>query len=354
MKHSTLVIGRADFAALTDAYGWDTVMDLMIERLAQALAAAVGGTGNTPARAGFRRCRGASGALEWMPHHQPGRAVTIKTVAYTPDNPRVLGLPTVLGTVSRFDDATGHLTAISDGVLLTAIRTGAASAVASRLLAIPDSRVLGLVGAGAQAVTQLHALSRVFPLERVLVYDINSRHAASFARRAAFAGLPIEAADVPAIEAGADIICTATTVPVGAGPVLAGRSLRPHAHINAVGADLPGKVELPLHVLREALVCPDHVSQARQEGECQQLGDGELGPDLPALCHDPGLAVPHQRRITVFDSTGFALEDHVALDLILELAVQAGLGQRVELECIPADALDPYAAVRSARAPSAT
>jgi ornithine cyclodeaminase/alanine dehydrogenase-like protein (mu-crystallin family) len=329
-------------------------MDLMTDRLSEALAGSAQGTGNTPTRDGFRRCHAESGALEWMPHHEPGRAVTIKTVAYTPGNPGSLGLPTVLGTVARYDDATGHLVAISDGVLLTAIRTGAASAVASRLLAIPGARVLGLIGAGAQAVTQLHALSRVFPLERVLVHDIDPHHAASFAHRAAFTGLPVEVAGVPEIEAAADIICTATTVPIGAGPVLAGDSLRPHVHINAVGADLPGKVELPLHVLRRALVCPDHVGQSCREGECQQLGGHELGPDLPTICARPELAHQNRWRTTVFDSTGFALEDHVALDLILELAIRAGLGQRVELECIPGDALDPYGSVRSISTQSAT
>lgn len=347
MIQPTLVIGHEDFAAINDIYGWDKVMDLMIDRLAKAFANAGTDTSNTPNRDGFRRCDAASGALEWMPHHELGRAVTIKTVAYTPDNPGSLGLPTVIGTVARFDDITGHLVAISDGVLLTAIRTGAASAVASRLLAIPGSRVLGLIGAGAQAVTQLHALSRAFPLERVLVHDIDPHHAASFVHRAAFTGLPVELVDVSKIEAAADIICTATTVPVGGGPVLAGTSLRPHVHINAVGADLPGKVELPSHVLKKALVCPDHIGQARLEGECQQLSGHEIGPDLPAICADPELADQHRWRTTVYDSTGFALEDHVALDLILSLALEAGLGHRIELECISRDALDPYEAVRS-------
>ncbi|MDG4795596.1 ornithine cyclodeaminase family protein [Micromonospora sp. WMMD1082] len=351
MTQKTLVIRQADMAALIDAHGRDALMDRMIERLAEALREAVLSNGHTPAREGFRRCQGSSGVLEWMPHHEPGRSVTIKTVAYTPSNPGSLGLPTILGTVARFDDITGHLVAIADGVLLTAVRTGAASAVASRLLATPESRVIGLVGAGAQAVTQLHALSRVFAFDRVLVHDTEPQHAASFADRVAFIGLPVEVAGVPEIEAESDIICTATTVPVGAGPVLPSRHLRPHVHVNAVGADLPGKVELPVHLLRTALVCPDHLGQARREGECQQLADHEIGPELTILSADPELARPHQRRTTVFDSTGFALEDHVALDVVLELAVEAGLGHHVELESISGDALDPYPLPRHVTAP---
>jgi ornithine cyclodeaminase/alanine dehydrogenase-like protein (mu-crystallin family) len=143
-------------------------------------------------------------------------------------------------------------------------------------------------------------------------------------------------------------------VSVGAGPVLAGKHLRPHVHINAVGADLPGKVELPVHLLRDALVCPDHPGQARREGECQQLADHEVGSDLPTLCADPELARPHQRQTTVFVSTGFALEDHVALDVVLELVVEAGLGHYVELEFISGDALNPYASARHVTAPATT
>jgi ornithine cyclodeaminase/alanine dehydrogenase-like protein (mu-crystallin family) len=348
-----LVIGRPDLASLIAKHGHDALMDLMIERLSEAFRDAVRSNWHTPVRDGFRRCDGDSGVLEWMPHHEPGRSVTIKTVAYTPNNPSSLGLPTILGTVARFDDVTGHLVAISDGVLLTAMRTGAASAVASRLLAIPESRVVGLVGAGAQAVTQLHALSRVFALDQVLVHDTNPDNGASFAERVAFTGLRVEVADVRDIEAESDIICTATTVSVGAGPVLAGTNLRSHVHINAVGADLPGKVELPAQLLRSALVCPDHTGQARREGECQQLSDGDIGPDLPTLCADPDFARRHQRQTTVFDSTGFALEDHVALDIVLELAVEAGLGHYVELEFISGDALNPYASARHVAAPVA-
>ncbi|MGC1732376.1 MAG: hypothetical protein WA731_06845 [Pseudonocardiaceae bacterium] len=347
MIQKTLVVGQDDLAAIVEACGWDTLMDLMIDRLQEALVDAKRGNGSTPARDGFRRGQGGSGVLDWMPHHEPGRSVTIKMVAYTPSNPGVQGLPTILGTVARFDDITGHLVAVSDGVLLTALRTGAASAVASRLLASTDSCVVGLVGAGAQAVTQLHALSRIFDLKRVLVHDTNPGHAASFPDRVAFLGVDVHIVGVPEIEASADIICTATSAPVGAGPVLPGTDLRPHVHINAVGADLPGKTELPVRLLRSALVCPDHVGQARREGECQQLGDDELGPDLPTLCAYPKLAHPHRRRLTVFDSTGFALEDHVALDVVLQLAVELGAGSRVQVEFITDDALNPYAPWRT-------
>ena len=343
MNEGSLIIGQDDLAAILQIAGRDALMDTMIECLHSAFVDAADGGPDTPVRDGFRRGQDGSSVLEWMPHHDPGRCVTIKTVAYTPGNPQERGLPTILGVVTRFDDVTGGLVAVSDGVLLTALRTGAASAVASRLLAVPDSRVVGLIGAGAQAVTQLHALSRVFELDRVLLHDINSGHAESFLERVAFLDLDVRLASVRAIEESCDIICTATSVPIGGGPVLPGVALRPHAHLNAIGSDLPGKTELPLALLRRARVCPDHLGQARREGECQQLHDADIGPDLVTLCAHPELAARYRQGLTVFDSTGFALEDHVALTVILEYAAKLGVGRRVKVEFMPADALDPYA-----------
>ncbi|MGP3953443.1 ornithine cyclodeaminase family protein [Streptomyces sp. 7N604] len=338
----TLVLTQQHVAKLVSSGGRDRFMDLMIDRLRKAFVAARESNGTTPPREGFLRCPGETGVIEWMPHHQPGSSMTLKTVAYTPSNPAEFRLPTIIGSLTRYDDVTGRLLAVCDGILPTAIRTGAASAIASSLLALPGGRVLGLIGAGAQAVTQAHALSRVFPLERILVYDIDETHAASYADRVDFLGLEVRIASVAEIEANADIICTVTSVGVGEGPVLTGEHLQSHVHINAIGADLVGKFEVPKALLESAFVAPDHVAQALREGECQQLEPGDLGPDLMALCADPRAAEEFRDRITIFDSTGFALEDHVAFDVLLELAEEAGVGERVRLEHLPEDALNPY------------
>ncbi|GHG16162.1 ornithine cyclodeaminase family protein [Streptomyces zaomyceticus] len=338
----TVVLTRQHIAKIVNEKGFDDFMDRMIARLGEVFREG-GHGGITPARDGFVRGPGDTAILEWMPHHRPGESITIKTVGYTPSNPAEFRLPTIIGTMTRYDDVTGRLLAVCDGILPTAIRTGAASAIASRLLARPDSRVLGLVGAGAQAVTQAHALSRVFPLERIVVHDIDPEHARSFAERVEFLGLDVKVATVAEIEAEADIICTVTSVAVGDGPVLLGENLRPHVHINAIGADLIGKFEVPRHVLKSAFVTADHRDQSLREGEGQQLADSDLGPDLMELCARPALAADHRDGITVFDSTGFALEDHVAFDVLLELAAEAGLGDHLQIEQLPEDALNPYA-----------
>lgn len=339
----TLILSAQDVVSVLRQVGRDAFMDSMIESLSTGLRElGEGKLGSTPARGGFTRDVSADGLLEWMPHHEPGRSATVKMVSYTPSNADTSGLPTILGTVSRYDDSTGRLTALADAVVLTAFRTGAASALASRLLASPDSAVVGLFGTGAQAVSQLHALSRVFDVRRVLVFDTRRDNAESFLIRSKFLDLDVQLVTPEQVCAEADIICTATTNEVGAEPVFRDQGLRPHVHVNAIGADQPGKTELPIELLRRAFVCPDHLEQARREGECQRLEPVEIGPELPVLCARPELARPHRRGATVFDSTGFALEDHLALDVLLDFAVPLGLGSEIDVEYHPHDALDPY------------
>jgi L-lysine cyclodeaminase len=339
---STLLIRLRDIRDIVARIGLNELMDRTIAVLTEALQETPLAPGEMQPRAGFSDRRRPS-VLEWMPYRgRAGRSVTIKVVAYQPLNSSTAGLPTIVASASLYDFATGHLVALADGVFLTALRTGAASAVVSRILAHPDSTTVGLVGAGAQAVSQLHALSRVFRLREALVHDVDPGIARSFPARVAFLGVPIRVAPLEEVERGADILCTATTVAPGAGPVIRGGDLRRHVHINAIGSDLPGKTELPLDVLRASLVCPDFLEQARTEGECQQLAEGEIGPDLSELVRRPHDFRPWAERRTVFDSTGTALEDHAALGVLLEAARGLGLGRRVRLEHLPADPHNPY------------
>ncbi|PWW60403.1 alanine dehydrogenase [Actinokineospora spheciospongiae] len=344
----TWLLGQDDVGRVLRVLGRDTVMRRVIDALRAALADLGRGVlAPSPPRTGFTRGGAVPGVIEVMPHRQPGRGVTVKTVAYSPRNARRAGLPTILGTVARLDDDTGHLVALADGVLLTALRTGAASAVATSLLAHPGATTLGLVGAGAQAVTQAHGLAQVLDLRRVLVSDTDPAHAAGLAARIAFLGLDVRVAAPAEVLAGADVLCTATSVEPGRGPVFPDGPHREHLHVNAVGADEPGKTELPLSLLRRARVCVDHPEQAHAEGESQRLAPGEVAATLDRLCADPAAAEGWRHGLTVFDSTGFALEDHVALDVLLAAAEELGLGTKVAIEHLPEDVLDPYATRRA-------
>jgi ornithine cyclodeaminase/alanine dehydrogenase-like protein (mu-crystallin family) len=235
-----------------------------------------------------------------------------------------------------------------DGNLITAIRTGASSAVASRILAEPGADTLGLIGAGAQAVSQLHALSREFEISEVLVYDADPSALSSFTRRAGYLGLSetrIRPADLEQVVRSADILCTATSVPIGTGPVFEDAGLKAAVHINAVGSDFPGKVEIPHEVLRRSLVCPDFRPQAVREGECQQLAGDQIGPDLVELVKECDRYGEYRGRCTVYDSTGWAMQDYVTAKLFSGYGRELGCGTELSLANVTQDPLNPYASL---------
>jgi len=328
-------------------------MDTAIVRLTDAIRAFDPAIASVPMRAGVQYATPAFGLLEWMPAYLGSTDTLVKVVGYHPTNPDARGLPTVISSMCLFDTQSGHLTAMVDGTFLTAIRTGAASAVASRVLASPDSRTLGVIGCGAQAVTQIHALARLFPLERVMACDINPAVAHSLGDRMRFVDVPVQVIPrdrVADLVEASDILCTCTSTAPGDGPVFADGPTRTHLHVNGVGSDFPGKFELPVTLLRRALVCPDFREQAAVEGECQQLAQSDIGPDLATLVQRAALYQGSQRELTVFDSTGWGVEDHVIASKMIDFAREFGLGQDIELECLPPDPRDPYSLVEPALA----
>ena len=341
----TTIVARDDIAAIVDAVGLDVLMDEMIADLTEAIVSFDASRTHVRTRDGFHYAEPNVGLLEWMPVMQTGDATTIKVVGYHPDNPTLHGLPTILSTISVYDTASGHLSGLADGTFLTALRTGAASAVAAKVLARPTSHVLGLVGCGAQSVTQMHALLRLFPIERVRITDANERNINSFSERAAGVvpnGVAIESASLEDIIQTSDIVCTSTSVPIGEGPLFDDLPTNPWLHINAVGSDFPGKVELPTALLRRGLVCPDVREQAVKEGECQVLADEEIGPSLAHVAAHPDAYRSWQDQLTIFDSTGWALGDRVAMRLLLRHAEALGVGRTVALENTGGDPLNPY------------
>ena len=275
----TLIVGPQDLRRLVEIEGPDLIMDEMIAALTAALATISATKKELRLRDGFHCGEPHPGVLEWMPHMPRDGRPTVKIVGYNPSNPTFGRFPTVVSTVSQFDHSTGHLEALIDGVFLTALRTGAAWAIASRVLARPNSSVIGLIGCGAQAVTQLHALSRIFPLRTALAFDINPLASQSLQRRADFIPVDIREARLQEIASTCDIICTATTVTPHCGPVLTGEALQGHVHINAVGSIYPTKSK---YLVGPSIQCslPDFLAQALVEGECQQLRPDEIGSDL--------------------------------------------------------------------------
>ena len=343
-NNKTLVLTAIDVQTVVERYGLDKLMDTLIAELNQAIADFTPERIDIPARSGFHYDHPYSGLVEWMPVHSKEKEVVIKVVGYHPKNPVQFDLPTILSTISSYDTTTGHLKGVVDGVLLTALRTGAASAVASRILADGDSSTLGLIGCGAQAVTQLHGLSRVFDIQKVFIYDSDEEAMNSLPQRCEMLGLNVEfiQADMQTILTKSDIVCTATSIDTGAGPLFSKLEVNPKLHINAVGSDFPGKIELPLELLESSLVCPDFREQAIIEGECQQMKTDDIGPELVEVVQDPSKYKYAKDSLSVFDSTGWALEDQVVMNLFLRLAKQLEIGNELEVESILEDAKNPY------------
>ena len=348
---ATMVLDLDDLAAVIEDVGLDRFLDDLI-------AAIVEGVGRYDAeqiehqiRRGFSYTQPEIGLVEWMPTMAAGDLISIKTVGYHPENPGQRQIPSVLATTSLYDTTTGRLKLICESTVLTALRTGAASAVMTDALVRPGPITLGVVGCGTQAVTQIHAISRVRPLTRIVVTDVDPTNAASLQDRLPPGLPPVETADLLTFEhavKGFDVLCTCTSVEIGKGPVLEIRETTPGLHINAVGSDFPGKVEIPIEHLRSSVVITDIAEQCLIEGEAQQLEPDELGPDMVSIMQQPDRPELID-QLTVFDSTGWSYEDLIAARLFMAHAERLGLGIRIRLEpgSGDGDPYDPYAMLRS-------
>lgn len=277
-----------------------------------------------------------NGVIELMPIAD-ATTYTCKYVNGHPANTR-LGLPTVMAFGVLADVATGTPLLITELTLTTALRTAAMSAVAAQALARPGSRVMALIGNGAQSEFQALAFQHLLGIEELRVYDIDSAATAKLMRNLRHCGLNITvcASTAEAVR-GADIVTTVTADKTNA-TILTADMVAPGMHINAVGGDCPGKTELHADVLRPASVFVEYAPQTRIEGEIQQLPADFPVTELWQVLAQQQAGRSSQDEVTVFDSVGFALEDFSALRFLRDVAGALGLGERLEL--VP-DMADP-------------
>lgn len=341
----TIIYTAHDLKQIVSTVGINTFMDEAIACIEEVMAGYRPKDYQIPVRDGFEYQHPHLGLIEWMPTFQVGGDIILKVVGYHPKNPLTHQVPSVLSTSLHLDTQTGHMCGVMDSTFTTAVRTGAASAITSKVLASSDSQCLGLIGCGAQSITQLHAISRIFSLSKVYIYDVDERVCDSFVARIEgleLSHVNIEKVSLQTLVSHADILCTTTSVDVGGGPVFDDVNLQSHLHINAVGSDFPGKVEVPKTVLHRALVCPDFKLQAVNEGECQQLTEEQIGPDIVELVQNMSKFTDFKQQVTVFDSTGWALKDFAMAKLISRYAEELGCGTRVDMACVDEDCKNPY------------
>lgn len=269
------------------------------------------------------------GDFRAMPAAVPGGA-GMKWVNVHPQNPS-RGLPTVMAIIIYNDPETGYPLAVMDATDITAYRTGATAAIASKYLARPDSHTLGIVGAGRQAYSQILAHAEIFDLKLIRVFDLSKAAAERLLK--AFPQYHVEECPLEETVAS-DIVCTLTPSRT---PYLRKELVLPGTHINAIGADAEGKEELDPAILKTATVVVDDLRQASAAGEINvPVARGLFSPDevyatLGEIIAGRKPGRKDKRAITVFDATGVAIEDIAVAKLIYERAKQAGTYVPVEI-----------------------
>jgi alanine dehydrogenase len=254
----------------------------------------------------------------------------MKWVNVHPQNPS-LGLPSIMAVLIYSDPETGYPLAIMDATEITAYRTGAAAAIASKYLARRDSHTIGIVGAGFQAHTQILAHAELFSRISINVFDVSE--AAVDKLTQSLPQLSISNCSIQEA-AASDIVCTLTP---SRGPIIKREWIAAGTHINAIGADAPGKQELNPSIVKEAIVVVDDLEQAGSSGEINvPIQKGiysirEVYGTLAEVVVGKKKGRADTRAITVFDSTGIAVEDIAVAKLLYEKAQQAGGYPSVDL-----------------------
>lgn len=275
------------------------------------------------------------GVLLTMPAQVGGAPVSaVKVVSVCPDNP-ARGLPTVHAAVLVTDARTGAPLALLEGSVLTARRTGAASGLATDLLALPDASILAVIGAGVQARTQIEAVCAVRPITEIRIFSLSGAEQLADELRAQHNTRTIVAPSAHDALYGAQIIVTATNSKT---PVVYLDDLTPGAHINGIGSFTPEMREIAADVVAAARVVVDHRASAWAEAgdliiphaqglitqESVYAEIGEIAAGQKAGRRDPG-------EITFFKSVGNAVQDAVLAQRVLEVANTRGLGTEVAL-----------------------
>jgi ornithine cyclodeaminase len=269
------------------------------------------------------------GVIELMPIADD-RTYTFKYVNGHPTNHR-WGLSTVMAFGVLADVATGMPLLLSELTLTTALRTAAMSAVAARQLARPASRVMALIGNGAQAEFQALAFHHLLGIDSLRLFDVDALATRKLVNNLATTGMNLTVCD-SAQEAvqGADIVTTATADKTHA-VILRADMLAPGMHINALGGDCPGKTELAADVLRGASVFVEFEPQTRAEGDLQQMPADFPVTEMWRVLQGQARGRTSDQEITVFDSVGFALEDFSALRYMRDAAEALGIGRTLDL-----------------------
>lgn len=317
-----LLLSRADVVRLMDYPAYVAAVEA-------GLRAAASGKALAPPAAGF--------AVPGGSYHAKsaavlGDAVAIKLNANYPGNPASNGLPTVQGVIYLADANDGRPLALMDSIEVTINRTGAATTIAARHLARPESKVAMICGAGVQGRVQARAILAALNLERVLVWDIRPEAANALANALARdLGVNVQATTDLAAAAQSDVIVTCTS---SRKAYLTPELVRPGTFIAAVGADNDDKQEIDPQLFPLATVVVDSLEQCAEIGDLHHaLNAGttrreQVHGTLADLVAGKKPGRRSSDEITLFDSTGIGLQDVAAATAVYRRALAAGAGTR--------------------------
>jgi len=324
----TLILNKADVASVLQ------MKDCMIA-VEQAFAELSGGTAVLPLRTAISPPDGLS---LYMPAYlKKMNALACKVVTVYKNNPEKHNLPTTIGKVLLQDPATGDVICIMNGGYLTAVRTGAASGVATKYLARKDKgQVAGILGAGVQAKMQLWAVCEARTISKAYVYDVSDAAADAFITEMG-SKLNLEIVKARSVDEllQADILCTATSSPT---PLFDGSKVREGTHINGIGSHTPTARELDSAIVKRSKFVGDSREACFKEAgdimipvNAGEIPESHFYAELGEIITGMKKGRENDKEITLFKSNGLAIQDTATALLVYNKAVEAGIGIQVEI-----------------------
>ena len=324
----TLILSRADVASVLE------MGDCMVA-VEQAFAELTAGTAVLPLRISITPDDGLS---LYMPAYlKKMGALACKVVTVYKNNPARHGLPTTIGKVMLQNPATGDVICIMDGGYLTAVRTGAASGVATKYLARNTmGQTIGILGAGVQARMQLWAVCKVRNISKAYVCDPADAAAEAFVREM---GSKLDLEIIRAKSADellkTDIICTATSSP---SPLFDGNRVREGTHINGIGSHSPNARELDSAIIKRSKFVGDSREACFKEAgdimiplKAGEIAESHFYGELGEIISGQKAGRLNDQEITLFKSNGLAIQDTATAKLVYDKAIAAGIGVSVDI-----------------------
>jgi len=324
----TLILNRDDVASVLN-------MKDCIVSVESAFAELANGTADMPLRNNIKPPGGIS---LYMPAYlREMKALACKVVTVYKENPSRHKLPTTIGKVLLQDPETGDVICIMDGGFLTAMRTGAASGVATKYLARDENDMTaGIFGTGVQAQMQLWAVFEVRNIKKAWAYDINIGTAEKFAHLMSDKlGIEVAVVNDPDQLLQADIICAATSSTT---PIFDGSKVSPGTHINGIGSHTPNARELDTAIVKRSKFIGDSKEACFNEAgdimiplEAGEIQESHYFADIGEIVTEKKEGRVSDEEITVFKSNGLAVQDAATAKLVYDKAVAAGIGIEVSI-----------------------